>query len=72
MSASYGLAIFASLLVLASACTEQNAEDRIAERQESPRGDANARPSSPESPPYSPPTPAPPVAAPIPEAAPPD
>jgi mono/diheme cytochrome c family protein len=48
-----------ALLVLASGCTEQKAADRIAARQESPKGDTNARPTSPDVPPYSPPVPQP-------------
>jgi len=66
--------LLASLLVLTAACTERNAADRIAAREQSPKGDTNARPGSPESPPYSPAVPPPPppaeaqVPAPTPEA----
>jgi mono/diheme cytochrome c family protein len=66
--------LLASLLVLMTACTEQKAADRIAAREQSPKGDTNTRPGTPESPPYSPALPpAPPpaeaqVPAPTPEA----
>jgi mono/diheme cytochrome c family protein len=54
MARAFQLAVLSSLFLLAVSCTEQQAADRIATRQQSPTGDANPQLASPETMPSSP------------------